>query len=294
MFSRQTFEAERTHLRGVAYRILGNASDADDAVQEAWLRLSGTSPEDIGNSRAWLTTVVGRICFDMLRARRSRREEPLDASDVESRPDDRGAGAEEDAMLADSVGLALLITLERLEPKERLAFVLHDVFALPFEAIAPILERSPIAVRQIASRARRKVRGGGAVDSVSLSARRKIIAAFLTASREGDLGALVALLDPQAELRIDPRLLRPGLPTLIRGAGPVGKQALLGKGRRAQLALIDGDVGIVVAAGTRFALALRFVLRRERIARIDLIADPARLRALKIAVLDPVDSVAGA
>jgi RNA polymerase sigma factor (sigma-70 family) len=291
LFSKHAFEAERKHLRGVAYRILGTASDADDAVQEAWLRLSNATTQGIGNPRAWLTTVIGRICFDMLRARRSRREDPLDESEAESWPNDGEAGAEDEAMLADSVGLALLITLERLEPYERLAFVLHDVFAVPFDAIAPILERSPAAARQIASRARRKVRGEGGIDSSSLDRRRKVIDAFLAASRKGDFAALVALLDPHVELQIDPRLLRPGMPALLRGADAVAKQALLGKGRHAQLALISGDVGIVVAAGTRLDLALTFALRRDRILNIDLIADPARLRILAIAVLDPVVAI---
>lgn len=288
-FSQEAFEGERKHLRSVAFRILGSANDAEDAVQESWLRLSNADAEGINNFRAWLTTVVGRICLDMLRARRSRREEPLEAAEA---PEGRGSDPEAEAMLADSVGLALLITLDRLEPHERLAFVLHDIFAMSFDEIAPIIDRSPAAARQVASRARRRVRGEPSGDDVVSGKRREVIAAFLAASQEGDFRALVALLDPTVELRVDPQLLPRGAPNVIRGGDAVGTRALLGKNRRAQLALIDGQVGIVVAAGERLDLALTFVVTGDKISSIDLIADPERLQALPIAILDPIEQFA--
>lgn len=288
MFAKGAFEAERGHLRSVAYRILGSASDAEDAVQEAWLRLSGVDPDGINNFRAWLTTVVGRICLDMLRARSARREEPIEQSVIERAAAEPERDLEGEAMLADSVGVALLITLDRLEPHERLAFVLHDIFAMPFEQIAPIIGRSVVASRQIASRARRRVRGEPEIDEAALSKRREVISAFLAASQEGDFRALVALLDPSVELRVDPQLLPEGAPTAFRGAEAVGRQALLGKGRRAQLALVEGRVGIVVAGGERLDLALSFEIAGDKISRIDLIAHPDRLQALQIAVLGSI------
>ena len=228
----------------------------------------------------------------MLRARNSRREEPIEGSEAENIPDERRP--ESDTMMADSVGLALLITLDRLEPHERLAFVLHDIFGVPFEQVASILGRSPVAARQIASRARRRVRGEPLVDHVALERRREVISAFLAASLEGDFRALIAVLDPTVELRVDPHLMPGGGPTRIRGADAVGRQALLGRGRKAQMALINGEVGVVVAAGDWLDLALTFVVTGDKISRIDITAEPSRLQALNINVLDPVEAVADA
>jgi RNA polymerase sigma factor (sigma-70 family) len=284
------FEANRTHLRTVAYRMLGSVSEADDAVQEAWLRLSRRSdPDDLDNLRAWLTTVVARVCLDMLRSRRSRREEPLDTRIPEPivSPAD-GMDPEHEALLADSVGLALLVVLETLSPAERLAFVLHDMFAVPFDEIAPIVDRSPAAARQLASRARRRVRGAAPEPDVDLARQREVVDAFLVAAREGDLEALVAVLDPDVVLRADRGALRPGAPTELRGAREVATGAL-GFARLAPLArpaLVNGAAGLVVSRrGRPFAVA-GFTVARGRIAEIDVLADPKRLRELDLTVLD--------
>ena len=284
------FEANRTHLRAVAYRMLGSVSEADDAVQEAWLRLSRRSdPDDLDNLRAWLTTVVARVCLDMLRSRRSRREEPLDTripEPIVSRED--GMDPEHEALLADSVGLALLVVLETLNPAERLAFVLHDMFAVPFDEIAPIVDRSPAAARQLASRARRRVRGAAPEPDVDLTRQREVVDAFLAAAREGDLEALVAVLDPDVLLRADRGALRPGAPTELRGAREVATGAL-GFARLAPFArpaLVNGAAGLVVSRrGRPFAVA-GFTVARGRIAEIDVLADPKRLRELDLTMLD--------
>jgi RNA polymerase sigma-70 factor (ECF subfamily) len=284
------FEANRTHLRAVAYRMLGSVSEADDAVQEAWLRLSRRSdPDDLDNLRAWLTTVVARVCLDMLRSRRSRREEPLDTripEPIVSRED--GMEPEHEALLADSVGLALLVVLETLKPAERLAFVLHDMFAVPFDEIAPIVDRSPAAARQLASRARRRVRGAAPEPDVDLTRQREVVDAFLAAAREGDLEALVAVLDPDVLLRADRGALRPGAPTELRGAREVATGAL-GFARLAPFArpaLVNGAAGLVVSRrGRPFAVA-GFTVARGRIAEIDVLADPKRLRELDLTMLD--------
>ena len=284
------FEANRTHLRAVAYRMLGSVSEADDAVQEAWLRLSRRSdPDDLDNLRAWLTTVVARVCLDMLRSRRSRREEPLDTripEPIVSRED--GMEPEHEALLADSVGLALLVVLETLNPAERLAFVLHDMFAVPFDEIAPIVDRSPAAARQLASRARRRVRGAAPEPDVDLTRQREVVDAFLAAAREGDLEALVAVLDPDVLLRADRGALRPGAPTELRGAREVATGAL-GFARLAPFArpaLVNGAAGLVVSRrGRPFAVA-GFTVARGRIAEIDVLADPKRLRELDLTMLD--------
>ena len=284
------FEANRTHLRAVAYRMLGSVSEADDAVQEAWLRLSRRSdPDDLDNLRAWLTTVVARVCLDLLRSRRSRREEHLDTripEPIVSRED--GMDPEHEALLADSVGLALLVVLETLSPAERLAFVLHDMFAVPFDEIAPIVDRSPAAARQLASRARRRVRGAAPEPDVDLARQRVVVDAFLAAAREGDLEALVAVLDPDVVLRADRGALRPGAPTELRGAREVATGAL-GFARLAPFArpaLVNGAAGLVVSRrGRPFAVA-GFTVARGRIAEIDVLADPKRLRELDLTVLD--------
>jgi RNA polymerase sigma-70 factor (ECF subfamily) len=278
------FEEHRDHLRSVAYRMLGSLSEADDAVQEAWLRLHRAGASGVENLRGWLTTVVSRVCLDMLRSRRSRREEPLDAQP------DRAAGAgvadpESEAVMADSVGLALLVVLDTLAPAERLAFVLHDLFALPFEEIAGIVGRSPAAARQLASRARRRVQGAPAPDA-DLTRQRGLVEAFLAALRGGDLAALVAVLDPDVVIRAD-RTVAPPDGRVTRGAVDWARQAVQFS-RAAQgavvPALIDGEMGLALAPGGRVLRVLRFTVDGGRITEIDIVADPARLQQLEVAV----------
>ena len=283
------FEDDRPRLRGVAYRMLGSLSEADDAVQEAWLRLSRTDAQGIENLGGWLTTVVARVSLDMLRSRGSRREQPLDdgLSPAAAAGGPAAAEPEQEALLADSVGIALLVVLETLSPPERLAFVLHDLFAVPFEQIAPIVDRTPAAARQLASRARRRVQGAPAATEADLARRREVVDAFLAASRGGDFDALVALLDPDVVRRADPAALPPGVPTVVRGAQAVARGALAGSGGapHAQPALVDGSPGVVVAPGGKLTLVLAFDFEAGRIAAIDVIADPKRLARLDLAVL---------
>ena len=284
----QRFEAERPHLRAVAYRLLGRLEEVDDAVQESWLRLSGSDPSSIANLGAWLMTVVARVCLDMLRARHARREESLEASvpaPITSR--EGGMDPEEEAELADSVGLALLVVLDTLTPAERLAFVLHDIFAVPFDEIAPLVERSPTAARQLASRARRRVRGSAMVKDADLAASREVVDAFLAASREGSFDALLAVLDPEVVVRADRVAVSRGAPREIRGAQAVARQ-FLGGVQGAQAArplLVDGAVGIVVAPRGWGLLLLRLTIRGGKIVAIDAVADPAHLHQLRLAVL---------
>jgi RNA polymerase sigma factor (sigma-70 family) len=288
----ERFEEQRGHLRAVAYRMLGSLSEADDAVQEAWLRLSRADTSNVENLGGWLTTVVGRISLDMLRSRSSRREEPLDAQVPErtaSRAD--GGDPEQEALLADSVGLALLVVLEALAPAERLAFVLHDMFAVPFDEIAPIVGRSPDAARQLASRARRRVHGVSGregtdlVPDVELSRQRDVVDAFLAAARGGDFEALLAVLDPDVVLRTDRAARRPGMPAEIRGAATVAEQAVRGRARAAQPVLVNGAVGVIVAPRGRLLMVLDFTIADGKIVAIDAIADPERLRPLDLAML---------
>ena len=289
-FLADRFEANRTHLHAVAYRMLGSVSEADDAVQEAWLRLSRRAEQDeLDNLRAWLTTVVARICLDMLRSRRSRREESLDThlpDPIVSR--DEEADPEHEALLADSVGLALLVVLETLTPAERLAFVLHDMFAVPFDEIAPIVDRSPAAARQLASPARRRVQGAAPEPDTDLDRQREVVDAFLAASRGGDFEALVAVLDPDIVLRADGGTLRPGATTELRGARAVAGQArrYAALARFARPALVNGAPGAVVAPGGRPYAVIGFTVRGGRIVEMDILADPERLRELDLAVLD--------
>ncbi|MCW3016062.1 MAG: polymerase, sigma-24 subunit, subfamily [Solirubrobacterales bacterium] len=283
------FEANRSHLRAVAYRMLGSMSEADDAVQESWLRLSRAGTDDVENLRAWLTTVVARVCLDMLRSRTSRREEPLGAhlpDPIVSHQD--GLDPEQEALLADSVGLALLVVLETLGPAERLAFVLHDMFAVPFDEIAPIVGRSPAAARQLASRARRRVRGGTPAPDVDLARQREVVDAFLAAARAGDFDALLAVLDPDVVLRVDRGAVPAGASREVRGAAAVASQALTFArlGRFARPALVNGAAGFVVAAHGRPLTVAGFTVAGGRIVEIDLLADPARLRELDLTVLD--------
>ena len=284
----QQFEANRGRLRAVAYRLLGSISEADDAVQEAWLKLARTDPESIRNLVAWLTTVTAHVCLDMLRARATRREESVDARTIEPASRAAAADPESEAQMADSVGLALLVVLDRLNPQERLAFVLHDVFAVPFEEIATILGRSSVAARQLASRARRRVQGGATVDDARLAQQRGIAADFLAALRSGDLDALVALLDPEVVVRADQASMRAGAPQETRGARAAAQQAIgLSRGATAaRLALIDGIPGLIVAPGGKLLRAVTFSFAGNAIAQVGLLADPAKLAELEIAILD--------
>ena len=277
----QEFEAQRPHLRAVAFRMLGSLAEADDAVQEAWLRLQSFQAGKIENPAAWLTTVVARICLDMLRTRKSRREEPLE---TEGRILPRAkADPEQEALLAEAVGLALLVVLTRLDPAERIAFVLHDMFALPFEDIAPILDRSVEAARQLASRARRRVQGGEP-PAGELPKKRAVIEAFLTASRANDLGALVAVLDPDVVLRSDAAAARLGSPSELRGADQVARM-FAGRATAARVALIDGAVGAIVAPNGKLLLVLTATVEDGRITEISAIADRAVLRGYELTAL---------
>jgi RNA polymerase sigma-70 factor (ECF subfamily) len=280
----ERFEEHRTHLRAVAYRMLGSVSEVDDAVQEAWLRLSRADATGIDNLGGWLTTVVARVCLDMLRSRQSRREEPFTPDAPEPVAiGTRGSSPEQEALLADSVGLALLVVLDRLTPAERLAFVLHDMFAVPFEEIAPIVGRSPEAARQLASRARRRVRGGAAPDP-DLVRQREVVEAFIAALRGGDFEGLLAVLDPDLVVRAD----MSGVPTEIRGAAVWAKGAVA-YGHLAQLtqpALVNGAIGVVVAPRGRMVRALRFTIANGKITEIEVIGNPARLGELDVSIID--------
>ena len=283
----QRFEENRTHLRAVAYRMLGSLSEADDAVQEAWLRLSRSDTSEVENLGGWLTTVVARVCLDMLRSRRSRREEPLGVhvrEPIVGRQD--GSDPEQETLLSDSVGLALLVVLETLSPAERLAFVLHDMFAVPFDEIAPIVARSPNAAKMLASRARRRVQAAAPVPDADLARQREVVDAFLAAARGGDFEALVAVLDPDVVLRADSGAVRVGLSREVRGAPAVARRAAKGRARAARPALVNGAVGVVVAPRGRLLMILGFTIRGGKIVEIDAIADPARLRQLDLTVLD--------
>jgi len=285
----ERFEANRTRLRAVAYRMLGSLGEADDAVQEAWLRLSRADAGGIDNLAGWLTTVVARVCLDRLRSRKSRREEPLDEHSPQPLTRRAEAGdPEHEALLADSVGLALLVVLATLAPAERLAFVLHDLFGMPFNEIASIVGRSSAAARQLASRARRRVHGAAAVPGAELNRQRQAVEAFLAAARGGDFEALLAVLDPGVVVRADSAAAPQGSPAEVRGAPAVAQQALAfaRRARYAQLALINGAVGVVVAPRGRLFEVLCFRLKRARIVEIDLLADPQRLSQLDLAVLD--------
>ena len=298
------FEEHRDHLRAVAYRLLGSSSDADDAVQDTWLKLTGADPGEVENLGGWLTTVVARVSLNMLRSRRYRHEEPVgaawpgaaEAAAAAARgragraPLASGAGdPEEEAVLADSVGLALLVVLETLTPAERLAFVLHDTFAMPFAEVAAVLGRSPEATRQLASRARRRVRGAPSPDrAADLARQREVATAFLAASRGGDLSALVALLDSDVTLTADAAVLPAGRPAVLRGAETVARGAVVASARAGQsrLALVNGSVGIVFAPAGRLQVVLALTVSpARRITAIEVIADPDRLRQLRLALL---------
>jgi RNA polymerase sigma factor (sigma-70 family) len=281
----ERFEANRSHLRGVAYRMLGSSAEADDAVQEAWIRLSRTETSDIDNLRAWLTTVVGRVCLNMLRSRKARRESSLETHlpDPIVSPEE-GMDPEQEALLGDSVGLAMLVVLDSLTPAERVAFVLHDVFAVPFDEIAPIVGRTPTAARQLASRARRRVQGAPVPD-VDLDGQWAVVDAFLAASRDGDFERLIGVLDPDVVLRSDGGAARPRLVTLLRGSQAVAAQAMTFRrfAGTATRVLVNGLPGGVAWApdGSPFAV-VAMTVSGGRIVRIDILADPDRLAKLDL------------
>jgi RNA polymerase sigma-70 factor, ECF subfamily len=284
----EQFEQYRAHLRAVAYRMLGSASEADDAVQESWIRLGRTDVSDVQNLRGWLTTVVARVCLDMLRTRTSRREDPLDTripDPVITRAD---GDPESDAVLADSVGLALLVVLEKLEPSERLALVLHDVFGMPFEEIAPIVDRSVVATRQLASRARRQVRGQAPTSDADLRTQRRIVDAFLAAVQNGDFEALVAVLDPDIVLRADGGAVK-GLSRLVRGAQAVMAQAAAFSkiALSNQVVLVNGNIGLVcrLPDGRLFSV-IGFTIAGGKVVEMDILADPDRLSRLDLSALE--------
>ncbi|MFI6657339.1 sigma-70 family RNA polymerase sigma factor [Streptomyces sp. NPDC050523] len=272
-FLARRFESHRSHLRAVAYRMLGSGAEADDAVQEAWLRLSRSDTRQVENLGGWLTTVVGRVCLDMLRSRKSRAEEPLETTDRVA--DAAVAGPEQDALLADSVGVALLVVLETLSPAERLAFVLHDLFAVPYEEVGDIVGRSPVAARQLASRARRRVQGADVPDR-DLARQREVVNAFLAAAREGDFEALVELLDPDVVARTDVGVTS-GAQGVARGAASFAHFAYV-----ARPALVGGATGLAVFLEGRLDRTLAFTFVRDRIAVIEIVTDPERVAALDV------------
>jgi RNA polymerase sigma factor (sigma-70 family) len=283
----QSFEEHRTHLKSVAYRMLGSLSEADDAVQEAWVRLSRNETE-IDNLGAWLTTVVSRVCLNILRSRKARREEPDGprVPDPIVDPED-GSNPEHEAILADSVGLALFVVLEKLDPAERLAFVLHDIFAVPFNEIAPIVDRSPDATRQLASRARRRVRGAPVPDT-DLEAQREVVDAFFAASRDGDFERLLSVLDPDVVLHADRGAFPPGASQELHGAEAIANQAQMYSrlDLDVQPALVNGGPGVVVTRGGELYSVGGFTVRGGRIVEIDFLADPERLSQLELTIID--------
>jgi RNA polymerase sigma-70 factor (ECF subfamily) len=293
------FEASRPRLRAMAYRMLGSLSDADDALQEAWLHVArattGGGADAVANLEGWFTTITARVCLDMLRSRKSRREELLDPDEAVVAVDAPGSEAgygqspEQEAMLADSVGLALLVVLDTLPPAERVAFVLHDTFGLPFDEIAAITGRSPAAARQLASRARRRIQGSDPAPGAQQRRQREVAEAFLAAARGGDMGALIAVLDPDVELTADAAASPSGMPVTVRGAAAVARGARTASARAeyGRVALVNGTPGLVMAPRGRLVVALAFTYSGDKIAGIDVIADPARLAGLDVGLLDP-------
>jgi RNA polymerase sigma-70 factor (ECF subfamily) len=286
----ERFEEHRRRLGAVAYRMLGSVSEADDAVQEAWMRLSRSEAGEIENMGAWLTTVVARVSLNMLRARKNHGEEPLGPhvpDPIVGRAD--GSDPEHEALLADSVGLALIVVLETLTPAERLSFVLHDMFSVPFEEIAPIVDRSPVAVRQLASRSRRRVSGAAPMPDADLERQREVVDAFMAAAREGDFEALVAVLDPDVVLRVDGGAALPAFTREVRGAEAVARGAITFRraGLYVQPALVNGVPGAVSWRDDRHPFSIAgFTVKGGRIAEIDILADTERLKALDLAALE--------
>jgi RNA polymerase sigma-70 factor (ECF subfamily) len=277
----EKFEANRAHLRAVAYRMLGSTSEVDDAVQETWLRLSRSDTSAVENLSGWLTTVVARVCLDMLRSRKSRHEEPMGPHVPEPAAHDTH---ERDAEMADSVGAALLVVLETLAPAERLAFVLHDMFAVPFEEIAPIVGRTPAAARQLASRARRRVQGTPQIADADVSRQRKIVDAFLAASHDGDFEGLLAVLDPDVVLRADSAAQRLGSLPEIRGAAAVA-ETFKGRARAAKPALVDGQPALAVIMGGQLRIVLLLIISGDRISAVEAVADADRIGQFDVEVL---------
>jgi RNA polymerase sigma-70 factor (ECF subfamily) len=282
------FEDQRSRLRAVAFRMLGSLDEADDAVQETWLRLSRSDVSDVANLNGWLTTVVARICLDVLRARKARREESLEPSLGQIRGSLQNfRDPEQEAMMVDSVGVALLLVLETLSPSERLAFVLHDVFAVPFDEIAPIVDRSVAATKKLASRARQRLQVSPAVDTTTLSDQRRVVEAFLAASRTGDMNALIAVLDPNVVRRADAEALPPGGDKVVHGAERVARETVTNTAlaQFARIAMVNETVGLIVVLRRRLRMAICLTIKGHRVAEIDVIADPIRLRDV---VLTPV------
>jgi RNA polymerase sigma-70 factor (ECF subfamily) len=287
----ERFEDHRSHLRAVAYRMLGSVSEADDALQEAWLRIRDEDPTSVENTQAWLTTIVGRVCLNMLRSRKSRREEPSEHVPDPVVSVDEGVDPEREALLADSVGLAMLVVLDALTPAERLAFVMHDVFAVPFAEIATILDRSEDAAAQLASRARRRVRGAPEPDP-DLARQRQVVDAFFAASRDGDFDALVAVLDPDVELRIDGGVLREEASLVLRGAAAVAAHTATYSNLYpfVRPALVNGAAGAVVAPQGRLFSVMAFTVTNGKITHIDALLDPERLARLDLNIPPTADS----
>ena len=285
----ERFQEQRPHLRAVAYRMLGSLSEADDALQEAWLRMSGSNTGHIENPGGWMTTVVARVSLNMLRARKAKREEPLEGRlpDPVVGPH-AGADPEHEALIADSVGLALLVVLETLAPAERLAFVLHDMFAVPFNEIASITGRSPAAARQLASRARRRVRGQAPTPDADLARQRRVVDAFSAAAQQGDFDALVAVLDPDIVLRVDAGKERPHESVVVRGARAVAERArtFARLTPYARPALVNGAIGAVVAPQGRPYAVMAFTVADGKIVEIDILSDPLRLGDLELSSFD--------
>ncbi|WP_438018256.1 sigma-70 family RNA polymerase sigma factor [Sorangium sp. So ce315] len=284
----EQLDRARSHLRAVAFRMLGSVDEAEDAVQEVWLRASRADVSAVANVTGWLTTILGRVCLDMLRARRRRGEELTALGELDEVVDpERSPGPEDEVALADAVGLALLVVLDALGPAERIAFVLHDLFAVPFDEIAAIVERSPAAAKKLASRARHRVHGAAAVPTAELARQREVVEAFVAASRAGDLGALLAVLAPDVVRRADRAALRGGAETEVRGARRVAEETATnaGRARFARPVLVNGAVGVAVAPRGRLQLVLEIAIEGDRIAAIDVIGDPARLRQLRLAVV---------
>jgi RNA polymerase sigma factor (sigma-70 family) len=280
------FEESRPHLSGVAYRLLGSREEADDAVQESWIRLSRSDPGRVENLTGWLTTIVARVCLDMLRSRRARPEDPAGTQIPESLADPSElARPDQQALIADSIGSAMLVVLDTLSPPERVAFVLHDIFGVSFEEIAPIIGKTPAASRQLGSRARRRVQGTGQALSASTSRQRAVVDAFLAASREGHFEALLALLDPDVVLRGDGVAIAAGKPARVCGGHEVA-QMFCGRARGAKPALIDGEAGLVWAPGGKPRVVFALHIDGDVITRIDMIADPGRLASLELEILD--------
>lgn len=284
----ERFETHRGHLRAVAYRMLGSLSEADDAVQEAWLRLSQSDNRGVENLGGWLTTVVARICLDLLRSRESRREESLEPAVPQIKADiSNWLDPEQEAIMVDSVGLALLVVLDTLPPAERLAFVLHDVFAVPFDEIAQIVGRSTVAAKKLASRARFRVQGKSPAGHADLMRQRTVAEAFLAASRSGDMNALLAVLDPGVVRRADSIALPPGADVEVHGALNVARETVTNSGlaQYACIAVVNGSVGLIVVLRRQMRLALGLTIKDEKIVAIDVIADPVRLRRVELSVL---------